>query len=88
MLPCTALCCFSVARLPAASECDGAAPRANQPCKYVVADRPNAVRQFVEAARTNPTLIKARRAGWGGAMVVGLVLVIWVGSSGGFVVVV
>lgn len=32
-------------------------------CDYPVADRPNAVRQYLQAAKADPSLIKARRAG-------------------------
>ena len=40
--------------LPPPAECDGW-------CDYPVADRPNAVRQYLQAAKADPSLIKASR---------------------------
>lgn len=33
-------------------------------CEYPVADRPNAVRQFLDAAKKDPSLIKVRAGSW------------------------
>ncbi|EFN57057.1 hypothetical protein CHLNCDRAFT_143799 [Chlorella variabilis] len=38
--------------------CDGGVPGRSGRCRYVVADRPGAVRQFFQAAQLDPTLIK------------------------------
>lgn len=54
--------CPPAGRAHAVAGCDGGVPGRSGRCRYVVADRPGAVRQFFQAAQLDPTLIKVRGA--------------------------